>query len=112
MNMAPHGDRCLPKKALTCLTVTPPRVTQWLTMGQWVTLPTPSPLEMFAGYTPPPDPGRDNLTPGQVRLGEARGQGDPGPADAAVKPELDPTPPCARSTLPIRILVQPLDGST
>ena len=48
---------------------------------------------MFAGCTPPPHPGRDNLTPGQVGPGEARGQGDPGPADAAVKPELDPTPP-------------------
>ena len=62
--------------------------------------PTYTYVEMFAGYTPPPDPGRDNPTPGQVRLGEARGQGDPGPADAAVKPELDLTPPCARSTLP------------
>ena len=66
-------------------------------MGQWMTLPKLTGRGVRWLY-PSPDPGRDNLTPGQVRLGEPRGQGDPGPADAAVKPELDPTPPCARST--------------
>ena len=61
-----------------------------------MTLPKLTPRS-FAGWLyPSPDPGRDNLTPGQVGPGEARGQGDPGPADAAVKPELDLTPPCAR----------------